>query len=105
MANRYDLSDPARRDLKEIWTYIAENNVNAAHKFMKEFAKKFQLIADNPKLGKIKDNFILDLRFFPFKDYVIFYFPKENGIEIYRVLHSARDIENLFEDFFEGLKP
>jgi plasmid stabilization system protein ParE len=49
MANRYELPEAARRDLKDIWTYIAENNPNAADKFMREFAKKFQLLAENPK--------------------------------------------------------
>ncbi len=105
MANRYELTEPAKSDLKDIWTYIAENNPNAADKFMREFAKKFQLLADNPKIGRAHDEYILNLRSFPYKDYVIFYFPIDNSVEIYRVLHGARDIESLFEEFFEGLKP
>lgn len=28
----------------------------------------------------------------------------ENGVEIYRVIHGARNIEDLFEDFFRGLE-
>ncbi len=34
-----------------------------------------------------------------------YYFPTENGVEIYRVFHGARNIEDSFEDYFEGLKP
>lgn len=105
MANRYYLTAPAGSDLKDIWTYIAENNPNAADKFMKEFAKKFQLLADNPKIGRAHDEYVLNLRSFPYKNYTVFYFPNENGVEIYRILHGARDIDALFEDFFEGLKP
>jgi len=41
---------------------------------------------------------------FPFKKYHIYYFPIEDGVEIYRVLHGARDNEGEFEDYFEGLK-
>lgn len=104
MANKYQLSQPAREDLKEIWRYIAEKTPQSADKFMREFAKKFQLIADNPKIGQIQDEFILNLRSFPYKNYVVFYFPTEDGVEIYRVLHGSRDIDSLFEDFFEGLK-
>ena len=105
MANRYELTEPARNDLKNTWAYIAENNPSAADKFMREFAKKFQLLADNPKIGRAHDEYVLDLRSFPYKDYTVFYFPIENGVEIYRILHGARDIDSLFEDFFEGLKP
>jgi toxin ParE1/3/4 len=72
---------------------------------MREFARKFQLLADNPKIGRTHDEFIHNLRSFPYRDYIIFYFQIENGIEIYRVLHGTRDIDALFEDFFEGLKP
>ena len=105
MANKYELTQPARRDLKDIWTYLAEYNANSADKYLRDFSKKFKLLADNPKLGREQDNFILNLRSFPFKDYVIFYFPIENGVEIYRVMHGARDVDSVFEDFFEGLKP
>ena len=105
MASRYELTETARRDLKYIWKYIAENNSNAADKFMREFARKFQLLADNPKIGRTHEELVLNLRSFPYRDYIIFYFPIENGVEIYRVLHGTRDIDSLFEDFFEGLKP
>jgi len=63
------------------------------------------MLAENPKIGREHDELFLNLRSFPYKDYVIFYFPIENGVEIYRVLHGARDIESLFEEFFEGLEP
>ncbi len=105
MANKFELTEPAKANLKEIWSYIAEYNPSSADKFLREFAKKFQLLAENPKLGKSRDDFILNLRSFSFKNYVIFYFSTENGVEIYRVLHGARNIDELFEDFFGGLKP
>jgi len=105
MANKFELAEPAKADLKAIWTYIAEFNLNSADKFLRELAKKFQLLADNPRLGHLRNNFIVNLRSFPYKDYKIFYFPNENGVEIYRVFHSSMNIENLFEDYFEGLKP
>lgn len=105
MANKFELNEFARADLKEIWAYFAEFNPTTADKFLRELAKKFQLLADNPKIGRAHDEFVLNLRSFPYKDYVIFYFPAAGGVEIYRVLHGAQDIENLFDDYFEGLKP
>ena len=31
-----------------------------------------------------------------FENYLLFYLPRENGIDVIRVLHTARDIDNLF---------
>jgi toxin ParE1/3/4 len=104
MANKFELTEAARRDLKEIWFYIVENNPASADKTLRELSKKFDLLAQNPKIGSSHDEFILNLRSFPFKNYLIFYFPVENGVEIYRVIHGARNIEDLFEDFFRGLE-
>lgn len=103
-ANKLEIAQQARNDIKDIWTYIAELNQAAAEKLTAEFLKKFQMPADNPSVGKRHDEIIVNLKSFPHKKYVIFYFETENGVEIYRVLHGARDVENLFEDYFEGLK-
>jgi len=105
MAHKFELSEPAKNDLKEIWFYISEHSPASADCLLRSFKEKFQLLADNPKLGKSRNEFIINLRSFPYKNYTIFYFPLQTGVEIHRVLHSARDFEDLFEDFFEGLKP
>ena len=44
-----------------------------------------------------------DLRYFPvarFRDDIIFYRPIPGGIEVYRVLHGARDIHGILADEF-----
>ncbi|MDQ2746760.1 MAG: type II toxin-antitoxin system RelE/ParE family toxin [Acidobacteriota bacterium] len=105
MANKFELTETARDDLKQIWIYSAERSRDSADKLLRELAKKFELLAENPKLGRSQNEFIYNLRGFPYKNYTLFYFPTEKGIEIYRVLHGARNIEDLFETYFEGLKP
>lgn len=99
------ISALAQTDLDKIWDYISEINVEAAEKFIKELGQKFNLLGENPYIGRAHDEFIINLRSFPHRDYIIFYFPSENSVETYRVLHGARNIENLFENYFEGLKP
>ncbi len=98
-------SSLAETDIEDISLYFLKYSKNSARKFLKELMSKFQLLAKNPKIGRAHDEFFLNLRSFPDRDYIIFYFPIENGVEIYRVLHGTRDIDSLFEDFFEGLKP
>ena len=97
------ISETARRDLVEIWSYVAEYDVESAHQVIKELAKKFELLEANPKFGRTQDGLIVEIRLFPHKNYHIYYFSTENGVEIYRVLHGRRNAEDLFEEYFEGL--
>ena len=99
------LAKSAKTDLQEIWDYISEKSIDSANRVIKDLMEKFQFLAKNSKIGVTQDNFILNLRKFSHKKYNIFYFEIENGVEIFRVVHSARNIESVFEDFFEGLKP
>lgn len=105
MARKFELTEPAKNDLKEIWSYVAGFNSDSADRLLRKLKNKFQMLADNPKIGTPRDNFIVNLRSFPLSNYVVLYFPTESGVEIYRVLHGARNIEDLFENYFEGLKP
>lgn len=101
----YELTRQAENDLKEVWIYLAEYNEVAANKLIKELFDKFGLLANNKKLGKRRDEILLRLRSFPHKNFIIFYTETSDGrIEIYRVIHASRDIEGLFEEFFEGLQ-
>ncbi|MCA1624063.1 MAG: type II toxin-antitoxin system RelE/ParE family toxin [Acidobacteria bacterium] len=101
---KFTIAPAAEADLDEIWHYIAEQAEQAADKFMRDLAGKFQLLANNREIGRREDDFIVEMRMFPFKNYHIYYFPTEEGVEIYRVLHGKRNIEELFEDYIGGLK-
>ena len=86
----------AESDLLQIWEYIAEDSpINADH-FLKQIEAKFNLLLDHAGAGKMRDDLIAGLRSLPIGNYIIFYQSHENSVEIIRVLHSARDIQNLF---------
>jgi toxin ParE1/3/4 len=104
MAN-INVSPFAEEDLEEVIAYYSGHNVTSAIKLVLELKKHFLLLAENPKMGRLHQKYVLEMRSFHYKRYIIFYFPTENGIEIYRVIHDARDIDDLFESQFEGLKP
>ncbi|HVF51206.1 MAG TPA: type II toxin-antitoxin system RelE/ParE family toxin [Pyrinomonadaceae bacterium] len=93
----------AEEDLRTIWAYIAEHNPEAAGKVIKEIVGKFALLRDHPRIGREQDKLLLNLRSFTVKDYLIFYQPLENGVEILRVVHGSRDIESIFESFLDSL--
>jgi toxin ParE1/3/4 len=47
-------------------------------------------------MGRAREELAADLRSFPFGRYVIFYTPVDGGIDVVRVLRSARDIDAAF---------
>ena len=97
-------SDYSFDDIDEILNHIAEFDVEAANKFIRELMKKFHLLGENPSIGVVKNNLIIGLRLFPYKNYNIFYFQTEFGVEIYRVLHSSRDVIQIFDDVIDEIK-
>lgn len=97
------ISVTAAEDLKDIWDYVAEHNEDAAGKIIKEIKNKLFLLRDNPFIGREQNQFLLGLRSFVFKNYFIFYLTLDDEIDILRVLHSSRDIERIFENFFDSL--
>ncbi len=60
-----------------------------------EFDRIFSLIAENPKMGRRRDELERGLRSIPLGHYVIFY-AVADGIDVLRVLHNRRDIEDTF---------
>jgi toxin ParE1/3/4 len=95
--NQYRVSDAARSDLDEIWSYIAQDNVDAADRFLRAIVSRFPKLAAMPQIGRPREELSPRLRSFPVGRYIIFYRPMENGVEIARVLHGARDFPPLFE--------
>jgi toxin ParE1/3/4 len=95
--SRYRLAEQARADLDEIWLYIAEDNPSAADRFLDTLYERFLLLAGQPLLGRDRPELALNLRSLPVGNYVIFYRPIDDGIEVVRVLHGARDIDAMFE--------
>ena len=86
----------AEADLIEIWTYIAQDSPAGADRLLDEIDEKSRTLAQQPFIGKARDELGAKIRSFPIGNYVLFYQPIEDGIEIIRVLHGARDIEALF---------
>ena len=85
----------AESDLDEIWWYIAQDSPDNADRFLDRLQERFLALADFPKMGTRRDDIQAGLRSQPVENYLIFYFPLADGIEIVRVLHGSRDVENL----------
>ena len=88
----------AAADVLEIWNYIAEDSIEQADRWVDRLDEKLGLIAGQPLMGRARNELAVDIRSFPFGRYVVFYVPIEDGIDVVRVLHSARDVDAIFAD-------
>ena len=94
--NSYSFADRAVQDLEEICDYIAQNNSKAASQLFDAIRQKCKLVAEFPGMGKSYDRLSRGLRGFTVDDYIVFYYPKADGIDIARVINGYRDLEALF---------
>ena len=98
--NTYRLSHQAVSDLEEIRNYIAKQRPAAAERVLDGLHEGFQLLAENPLMGALREDLRPNLRVFPgrgaARNFVIFYYPAADGIEVSTVIHGARDYPSLF---------
>lgn len=83
----------ARQDLIEIWLYIAEDNEGAADRFLSRIEDTLDMLAENPLAGRDRSELAERLRSFPIGNYLVFYRPEADGIDVVRVLNGYRDIQ------------
>jgi toxin ParE1/3/4 len=88
----------ALSDLAEIWDYIADDSEARADAFVATIDAKFQTLAKQPGIGRLRDELAAGLRSLPVGRYIIFYLPLTEGVDIIRVLHGARDIDTIFHE-------
>lgn len=89
------VSIAASQDFDQIWLYIATDDPIAADRFLSHIGERCQLYAHQPQLREQRSNLGRNLRCFSVGNYVVYYRPMSDGIEIARVLHGARDIQRL----------
>lgn len=96
--------EQAKGDLVEIYAYLSARSEPAARRFLSEARNAFAVIARIPGIGrrwKSSLPALRDLRVTAvsrrFRDYLIFYRPVKDGIQILTVVHGARDLPSLIE--------
>lgn len=92
------ISEPAKEDLYGIAEYLSKHSPEAAKRLMKQFRKKFELLASFPLLGRERNDIAIGIRCFVMDRYLIFYQPHDDTLEIWRIRHSAQEISDLLFD-------
>ncbi|MBE9208928.1 type II toxin-antitoxin system RelE/ParE family toxin [Nostoc sp. LEGE 06077] len=92
------------RDLIELATYIAEDNLEASDRFLTAAETTFKQLGKMPGTGKscqfshpnlagVRQQAIKG-----FKKYLVFYLSTDSGVEILRVIYGGRDIEAILSE-------
>jgi toxin ParE1/3/4 len=95
----------ARIDLLEQFVYFGEQaGVELAERFFTAVEQTCEQLVRNPLMGPTCYSGVPSLhglRRFPvaqFEQFLIFYLPTADGIDVIRVLHGARDLDRLFAE-------
>lgn len=93
---KYIITRQAEQDIDEILLYIAADNLVAALSFNDRLTDRFEMLSDNQKAGRERPELKEDLRSFPEGNYLIFYRLWAGRLAVVRVVHGARDFEDMF---------
>lgn len=88
----------SRRDIDDAWDYISQDSLDAADRFVDRVIEKCVLIADNPEMGRPRDELVEGIRSFPVDSHLIFYHSREGCVFIDRVLSGYRDLLAAFDE-------
>lgn len=97
----YQLSPDALTDLENVWSYIGLDNPDAADRVLEAVHQTVRLLSRSPELGVIRrlpssDLLIRSMTVRRYPNYIIYYHPASDGVQVLRVLHGARDHARMF---------
>jgi toxin ParE1/3/4 len=102
MVSQYIISDEAIQDLEDISDYFLRTNVAAGEQLLKAFTQRCKQLVSFPKLGRSYAHILPSLRGLPLKGFIILYDVQETPdsltIEILRVVHGKRDLQDIFRN-------
>lgn len=102
--------EAAKRDLVEIWVWYAENGgTEVADRFLAASEFTLQTLSTHPEMGFsliLRSAELQGMRRFPVSDgferILLFYFPLPTGVDLVRVVHGSRDLDQLLQEGFLG---
>lgn len=96
--SRIEYSPLAKVDILQIGQYIAKESQNraTAYRFLDKLDERLKILARHPHGGYERPDLGDTVRSFPIGQYIIFYRPMKDGIQLIRLLHGSRDIPKVF---------
>lgn len=88
----------AESDLGDVLAYLSADNPKASRDMLSKFEECFELLADNPMIGRAPREQSLNklgYRYWTIGNHLIFYVIHEKTVVIHRVIHGARSYLDL----------
>jgi toxin ParE1/3/4 len=92
MAHRLYKRPQVDLDLDSIWDFIANDNVTAADQVLDRIGEVLDMLIHHPLAGRQRPELAPGLHSFPAGNYIVFYLPLDDGIEVVRILSGYLDI-------------
>ena len=94
----YRLRPKARSDIDAIWDYTVKTwGVHQARSYIAGLRDVCADLAENPNLGKRRDELHKGLHVYPFAKHLVFYFSINKGVDVVRILHGSMDTQRHLE--------
>jgi toxin ParE1/3/4 len=85
-------TNASHEDYRDVWYYIALDNVEAANGVVRAFDAALTMLSENPRAGRRRARLAKNLRSFPVGEYILFYRPLQDGVELIRVIRGSRQL-------------
>ena len=98
------ITPEASEDLDNHFAYIAEDNLDAAIRFLDAAQQAFETISEMPEIGssrEFKNPRLAGIRMWPipgFRKHLIFYRITGKELQVLRILHASCDIPGVLEE-------
>ena len=90
--SRVEFRPAAARDLEDIGDYVAQHSPQAALALIRRLRETCRSLAEMPYAARARPELGEQIRSRPVGRYTVFFRPREDGIEVVRVLHGRRDV-------------
>lgn len=85
-------------DLLSIFDWIAADNRSKAASFLDSLDERIRILSSNPRIGRVprqEDLKRLGYHVMAIDSYLVFYIVRGSTVEIHRVLHGSRNLEDV----------
>ena len=89
---KFHLTNRAVADLSDIADFTIQTfGIERARFYRDGLNNCFEILAENPQLGRSAAELAPNLKRFEYQSHVVFYVPKNTGILVVRILHQRMD--------------
>ena len=88
----------AKRDLDDIWTYVAREDSAAGDRLIDRIYAVSRRLADFPESGPARPDIAAGVRSMMAGRYLLLYRVGRDAVDVVRVVHGARDILAALEE-------